>query len=153
AYFEAIQDKETILSALANQSVQKYTEYWRRPPVSLGPCTYMLPLSFSDAARAYASIEAVDNAWPPPKRQPSLSPTMRVKIGGKGIRTPDLLIANETLYQLSYTPQDGIQASTTKKIVQRAIKSAPLAQRLSRECENRREEKGLCHSCCLRNHV
>jgi hypothetical protein len=28
--------------------------------------------------------------------------------GGKGIRTPGLLIANETLYQLSYTPaQDG----------------------------------------------
>src|SRR5436853_7574059 len=26
--------------------------------------------------------------------------------GGKGIRTPDLLIANETLYQLSYTPED-----------------------------------------------
>ena len=25
--------------------------------------------------------------------------------GGKGIRTPDLLIANETLYQLSYTPK------------------------------------------------
>jgi hypothetical protein len=25
--------------------------------------------------------------------------------GGKGIRTPGLLIANETLYQLSYTPQ------------------------------------------------
>src|SRR4051812_44743858 len=25
--------------------------------------------------------------------------------GGMGIRTPDLLIANETLYQLSYTPQ------------------------------------------------
>ena len=24
--------------------------------------------------------------------------------GGKGIRTPDLLIANETLYQLSYDP-------------------------------------------------
>ena len=24
--------------------------------------------------------------------------------GGKGIRTPDLLIANETLYQLSYAP-------------------------------------------------
>ena len=24
--------------------------------------------------------------------------------GGKGIRTPDLLIANETLYQLSYIP-------------------------------------------------
>ena len=27
--------------------------------------------------------------------------------GGKGIRTPGLLIANETLYQLSYTPLDG----------------------------------------------
>jgi hypothetical protein len=27
-----------------------------------------------------------------------------VKTGGKGIRTPGLLIANETLYQLSYTP-------------------------------------------------
>ena len=27
--------------------------------------------------------------------------------GGKGIRTPDLLIANETLYQLSYTPVVG----------------------------------------------
>src|SRR3954468_1390120 len=25
--------------------------------------------------------------------------------GGKGIRTPDLFIANEALYQLSYTPQ------------------------------------------------
>jgi hypothetical protein len=25
--------------------------------------------------------------------------------GGMGIRTPDLLIANETLYQLSYTPK------------------------------------------------
>ncbi len=27
-----------------------------------------------------------------------------VKNGAKGIRTPDLLIANETLYQLSYGP-------------------------------------------------
>ena len=27
--------------------------------------------------------------------------------GGKGIRTPGLLIANETLYQLSYTPGNG----------------------------------------------
>ncbi len=27
-----------------------------------------------------------------------------VGFGGKGIRTPGLLIANETLYQLSYTP-------------------------------------------------
>src|SRR3954463_14399017 len=28
--------------------------------------------------------------------------------GGKGSRTPDLLIANETLYQLSYTPIIGL---------------------------------------------
>ena len=31
--------------------------------------------------------------------------------GGKGIRTPDLLIANETLYQLSYTPKEEQQLS------------------------------------------
>jgi hypothetical protein len=30
---------------------------------------------------------------------------MAFGFGGKGIRTPDLLIANETLYQLSYTPE------------------------------------------------
>jgi hypothetical protein len=33
---------------------------------------------------------------------PSLSE--EAEFGGKGIRTPGLLIANETLYQLSYTP-------------------------------------------------
>ncbi len=32
---------------------------------------------------------------------------LRKICGGKGIRTPDLLIANETLYQLSYTPEIG----------------------------------------------
>jgi hypothetical protein len=38
-------------------------------------------------------------------RQPSLSALLRAKTGGaEGIRTPDLLIANETLYQLSYDP-------------------------------------------------
>jgi hypothetical protein len=46
---------------------------------------------------------------------PLVHPIMRPKLldfylhtcgfGGKGIRTPDLLIANETLYQLSYTPE------------------------------------------------
>ena len=35
-----------------------------------------------------------------------------VKIGGKGIRTPGLLIANETLYQLSYTPIISKEIST-----------------------------------------
>ncbi len=38
-------------------------------------------------------------------RQSSLFSTTRAKTGGKGIRTPGLLIANETLYQLSYTPE------------------------------------------------
>src|SRR5437762_13944622 len=39
-----------------------------------------------------------------PPRQPSLFAAIRAEPGGKGIRTPGLLIANETLYQLSYTP-------------------------------------------------
>ena len=38
-------------------------------------------------------------------RQSPLSSATRAKTGGKGIRTPGLLIANETLYQLSYTPE------------------------------------------------
>ena len=35
---------------------------------------------------------------------PLVAATKAFGIGGKGIRTPGLLIANETLYQLSYTP-------------------------------------------------
>jgi hypothetical protein len=35
----------------------------------------------------------------------SKRPSCRKIGGGKGIRTPGLLIANETLYQLSYTPE------------------------------------------------
>ena len=38
-------------------------------------------------------------------RQSSLRTTLRAKTGGKGIRTPGLFIANEALYQLSYTPK------------------------------------------------
>ena len=38
--------------------------------------------------------------------------TLRAKTGGKGIRTPGLLIANETLYQLSYTPEIRLSAAT-----------------------------------------
>jgi hypothetical protein len=34
----------------------------------------------------------------------SFAAVPRRRRGGKGIRTPGLLIANETLYQLSYTP-------------------------------------------------
>ena len=36
---------------------------------------------------------------------PALVGDAGAKTGGKGIRTPGLLIANETLYQLSYTPE------------------------------------------------
>src|SRR5437764_15115584 len=35
---------------------------------------------------------------------PSTKQAPEAETGGKGIRTPGLLIANETLYQLSYTP-------------------------------------------------
>jgi hypothetical protein len=45
-----------------------------------------------------------------PARQSSI-PLGSAKTGGKGIRTPDLLIANETLYQLSYTPKEEQQLS------------------------------------------
>jgi hypothetical protein len=37
--------------------------------------------------------------------------------GGKGIRTPGLLIANETLYQLSYTPGRRSENITTSRFV------------------------------------
>ena len=46
------------------------------------------------------------------RRRGSLrSPLGSATTGGKGIRTPDLLIANETLYQLSYTPKEEQQLS------------------------------------------
>ncbi len=41
--------------------------------------------------------------------------------GGKGIRTPDLLIANETLYQLSYTPAYLSTKCTKGAFVQAAL--------------------------------
>jgi hypothetical protein len=40
----------------------------------------------------------------------------RAKRGGKGIRTPGLLIANETLYQLSYTPISPVKIGLQKNI-------------------------------------
>ena len=39
--------------------------------------------------------------------------TSTLCFGGMGIRTPDLLIANETLYQLSYTPNEKTLILTT----------------------------------------
>jgi hypothetical protein len=41
----------------------------------------------------------------------------RCGFGGKGIRTPGLLIANETLYQLSYTPGRRSENITTSRFV------------------------------------
>ena len=45
----------------------------------------------------------------------------RAWTGGKGIRTPGLLIANETLYQLSYTPEftceNGLPTTPTQFLV------------------------------------
>src|SRR5947208_72803 len=47
--------------------------------------------------------------------------------GGKGIRTPDLLIANETLYQLSYTPMQRAGKYHATEIFQQRIFHAPKA--------------------------
>ena len=43
--------------------------------------------------------------------------------GGKGIRTPGLLIANETLYQLSYTPIEKLDGlvSVERRLAQEAF--------------------------------
>src|SRR5438445_8320391 len=49
-------------------------------------------------------------------RQSTPSASLRRKTGGKGIRTPDLLIANETLYQLSYTPKIGERLSRRSQL-------------------------------------
>ena len=43
--------------------------------------------------------------------------------GGKGIRTPDLLIANETLYQLSYTPKIGERLSRRSRFSSSIVRS------------------------------
>jgi hypothetical protein len=42
--------------------------------------------------------------------------------GAKGIRTPDLLIANETLYQLSYSPN--ILYFSALQVILRVVKLA-----------------------------
>jgi hypothetical protein len=49
---------------------------------------------------------------------------LRAISGGMGIRTPDLLIANETLYQLSYTPKVDLSrnpASASAAMAEREI--------------------------------
>ena len=63
------------------------------------------------------------------KRPPSLAPACSPHLdneddwggGGKGIRTPDLLIANETLYQLSYTPHDQGPIISTGRPAEQAV--------------------------------
>ena len=62
------------------------------------------------------------------------------------------LIANETLYQLSFTPGIGLQASMLKKFVRQAKSPSPPAERLSWKCGNRPEEKGLSYPCCPPNY-
>jgi hypothetical protein len=60
----------------------------------------------------------------------SLVAVVRRRRGGKGIRTPGLLIANETLYQLSYTP---VYVST--KCIKRALVQAALTMELLAQSE------------------
>ena len=50
------------------------------------------------------SAEAIELTTRRSKQMARKSAGDGVGSGGKGIRTPGLLIANETLYQLSYTP-------------------------------------------------
>ena len=38
--------------------------------------------------------------------------------GARGIRTPDLLIANETRYQLRHSPKDGYTLAPSQTITQ-----------------------------------
>lgn len=56
---------------------------------------------------------------------------LRAKTGGKGIRTPGLLIANETLYQLSYTPGEGAKISRHGDLS--ATERTPHAQKTAKE--------------------
>jgi hypothetical protein len=62
--------------------------------------------------------------------------------GGKGIRTPGLLIANETLYQLSYTPGRRSENITTSRFV-------------SNRNHNRARHFASCpfHGCLLRHRL
>ena len=46
-----------------------------------------------------------DRIESPPSFHSGVTAPKAFGAGGKGIRTPGLLIANETLYQLSYTPE------------------------------------------------
>src|SRR5213075_3315995 len=79
-----------------------------------------------------ASAEAP--AW-----QPSLFAAIQGKSGGKGIRTPGLLIANETLYQLSYTPILPIK-NGTRILAEICACPAILSGMHSRANENTSEE-------------
>ena len=63
-------------------------------------------------------------------RQSSRSSTTRAKTGGKGIRTPGLLIANETLYQLSYTPGQRSENITRWRFVSNRNNEFAASQRL-----------------------
>ena len=64
----------------------------------LAPGTRAKPLSGDDRGPADDGAGELVEKCSPPSREDG---------GGKGIRTPGLLIANETLYQLSYTPIGG----------------------------------------------
>ena len=51
-------------------------------------------------------------------RQPWPSAALRAKAGGaEGIRTPDLLIANQPLYQLSYDPSLKVRQCTNPLLI------------------------------------
>ncbi len=67
--------------------------------------------------RLVCRVVARSNFWdwdcsgPPPLRSGAAAPKVFGAGGAEGIRTPDLLIANETLYQLSYDPSLAVRTT------------------------------------------
>ena len=66
-----------------------------------------------------------------PKKFPQVRRRKNQKPGGMGIRTPGLVIANDALYQLSYTPEIGRHPSRACRLFN--IEVARPYQRLWRE--------------------
>jgi hypothetical protein len=70
-------------------------------------------------------------------RPPSDQSPLLVNGGAEGSRTPDLLIANETLYQLSYDPN---HFKTAKLFPRKTWAQAPHQRRASRSAGGKYEE-------------
>jgi hypothetical protein len=77
-----------------------------------------MSMALAEVAVALAQSVTTLSPWPPSPGVLASGATApnAFRTGGKGIRTPGLLIANETLYQLSYTPKLFPRQSLTLKV-------------------------------------